>query len=141
MEGNRMAMPQRSGWWRDLALPLAILAVPVILSVILHGGLLNLMFPVAFAVGYLLVPSRVWPIWIGSILLVWGIYGLATLVDLIPGPDDPESGETVWSFMIEAVIFMAALVLLPLWLGRFTRRRVGGRAHDHGDGRSSSTVA
>lgn len=105
----------RSEWLRDLVLPLVLLAVPMLLSLYWVGEVLTLTFPVALAIGAVLRPRRLWPVWIGAILLLW-LGALAVEVGLLP--EQGESGETVWSFMIESVIFMAALVLLPLWLGR-----------------------
>lgn len=120
-----------TNWQREIALPLLILIVPMIASVIGPGEMLTLTFPVALAVGFLLRPRQLWPIWLGSVVLLWVVYGLAVLFDLIPGSgEDVEAGETWWSFALEAFVFMAMLVLLPLWIGRLagrftTERRTG----------------
>lgn len=106
-------------------LPLAILAVPMILSVMSAGEWLNTAFPLSFVIGATLRPKRVWPLWLGSIALMWTVYGYATYVlHLMSAPGEAGAGETVWTFAVESVIFMAGLVLLPLWLGRrWTPRR------------------
>lgn len=103
---------------REIALPLGLLLVPMVMSVVGPGDLLILSFPVALLIGFFLSPNHSWPIWIGSIVLVWVVYGCAVLLGALPEPGEAGDGETVWSFMIEAAIFMAVLVLLPLWLGR-----------------------
>jgi hypothetical protein len=111
-------------WQRDLVLPLAGLFGPVLLSIISYGEFLNLMLPVALILGYIVRPARLWLIWIGSIVLVWVSYGFATLVGTLPEPGTDQNGETVGSFMVEVVIFMAVLVLLPLWIGRLVGTHV-----------------
>jgi hypothetical protein len=117
----------RSEWLRENRVPLGLLFVPILLSIVV-GELLTLTFPIAFLIGYFMLPKRPWHLWIGSIVMVWAVYGSAVLVGALPGPGEPASGgETVWSFMFETVIFMAVLVLLPLWLGREVARVVGNR--------------
>jgi hypothetical protein len=110
----------RSPWPRTIALPLGLLVVPVLLSLVSYGEYLIGCAPVAFAIGIILNPRRLWPIWIGAIVVMWVSYGTATLLHLPAVEGGGE--ETVGSFMFEAVIFMAVLVLLPLWLGRLVER-------------------
>jgi hypothetical protein len=110
---------------RGLALPLAILVVPMILSVVSAGEWLTATFPLALVIGAVLRPRWLWPLWLGSTVLMWAVYGYATYVlHLMPAPGQPGAGETVWTFALESAIFMAGLVLLPLWLGRRGRPRV-----------------
>jgi hypothetical protein len=53
---------------------------------------------------------------------MWAVYGGGVLLGAIDGPaDDPSAGETWWTFGLESFVFMAGLVLLPLWLGRLAR--------------------
>lgn len=107
-------------WPREIALPLILLFIPVLLSLVSYGEYLIGCAPVAFVIGLILKPKRLWPIWMGAIALVWLSYGTATLLHL---PSVEGGGEeTVGSFMFESVIFMAILVLLPLWLGRLVER-------------------
>lgn len=114
----------RSEWLRGFVLPLVILVVPMIFSVISAGEWLNATIPLAFVIGSFLRPKRLWPLWLGSIALMWAVYGYATyVVHLMPAPGEAGAGETVWTFALESVIFMAGLVLLPLWLGRRLTRR------------------
>jgi hypothetical protein len=115
-------------WQREIALPLAILSVPIAISGLFVGEALTLAFPVAFLIGLLLRPRRLWLLWLASIVLLWAIYGFITLADLFEGEE--EGGETIWSFAFESFIFFALLVLLPAWLGRLLgsyidRRREG----------------
>lgn len=118
-----------SEWFRGLVLPLALLVVPMVLSVVSAGEWLNAAFPVAFAIGALLRPKRLWPLWMGSVVLMWAVYGYGTYVlHLMPAPGEAGAGETVWTFAVESVLFMAGLVLLPLWLGRRWRSGDGSAA-------------
>jgi Kef-type K+ transport system membrane component KefB len=118
-----------SNWHRDLGLALLLMIVPMIASVFVAGGLLTITAPTALAIGFFLRPRQLWPIWLGSVVMMWIVYGLAELLDLFPD-DAAESGETWWSFALESFVFMAMLVLLPLWIGRLagrfvTKRRTG----------------
>ncbi len=113
----------RENWQRELGIPLAALAVLMVLSVVSYGEWLLLAFPVATAVGYLLQPARLWVVWLGSVVLMWVVYGSAVLVGLEDKPaTDPAQGETWWTFALESFVFMAVLVLVPMWIGRLTHR-------------------
>jgi len=109
-------------WWKEYVLPGLAIFMPIVLSVFGAGPQLVLMFPVALAMGYLVRPRHVWVLWIVAIVMVWTIYGFATLVGALPEPGEGENQETVWSFMFEVVVFMAGLVLLPMWIGRSMHR-------------------
>jgi hypothetical protein len=90
-----------------------------------------LLLPASLAIGWVLHPVRLWPIWLGTILVLWVINGASALLDAFP--EETAGGEeTIWSFAIESVLFMAVLVLLPLWIGRilgqiFSRWHLGAR--------------
>jgi hypothetical protein len=101
--------------------PLAIMSAPITLAVavwVSESWLFALVLSVpitAAAVGFALRPRRVWVVWLGSVVIQWiamgafGRYG------------DPEPEETTASLMLEALIWMALGVALPLWLGRVSR--------------------
>jgi hypothetical protein len=121
-----MTGTERMQWKRDLALPLAVIAIPMVLSVVSWGEWLMLAFPAAAAVGYLLQPARLWVVWLGAVVLMWFVYGGAVLVGLEEQPaTDPSQGETWWTFALESFIWMAILTLLPMWIGRLLGRRAG----------------
>ena len=106
-------------WLRGVFIPLEILSLPMVLSVVSAGEWLTAAFPLALVIGAVFRPERLWRLWLGSVALMWTIYGYATYVaQLMPAPGDAGAGETVWSFALESVVFMAGLVLLPAWLGR-----------------------
>ena len=110
-------------WRHDLFYPLALIAVPMVASVIGPGELLTLAFPVSVVAGYLFAPRHLWLVWLGSVVMLWVVYGSANLLDIVePLADDPAEGETWWTVAIESFIFMAGLVWLPVTIGRLVRR-------------------
>ncbi|HMM43822.1 MAG TPA: hypothetical protein PKA95_18155 [Thermomicrobiales bacterium] len=118
MRVNRLAE-----WFRENAWAIVALTVPW-LGAILAGEALLLFVPVALAVGYLLQPRQLWPLWLWTLAVIWVVNAIAAVVD----PESMrESGETAGSFFFESLLFMAALVLLPLWLGRFVARALDRR--------------
>jgi hypothetical protein len=132
-----MTTMQRDGRWRQLALPLAILAVPMVLSVVSYGEWLLVAVPIMLAVGVAFNPRPLWGLWLGAVLLMWVVYGTATLVGALPEPGAEGDGETIWSFAIESFFYMAALALLPAWIGRMIGGHDGGpwrRLHHGGRG-------
>jgi hypothetical protein len=69
---------------------------------------------VAIVVGAILQPRHVWLVWLGAVGIQWiamGVLGKYT---------DP-GDETVLSLILEAFVWMALGVLLPVWLGRLAR--------------------
>lgn len=113
-------------WRDDLVYPLALIAVPIVISAFGPGGVLTLAFPVAVVAGYMFAPRHLWLVWLASVALMWASYGSAVLLDVLPSPsEDPSSGETIWSFAAESFVFMAGLVWLPLTIGRLLKRAVG----------------
>lgn len=110
-------------WMHDLVYPLALIAVPMVASVIGAGEWLTLAFPVSILAGYLFAPRHTWLVWLGAVVMLWLVYGGANLLNVIePLADDPAEGETWWTFAIESFIFMAGLVWLPVTIGRLLRR-------------------
>ena len=110
-----------AGWFGENAVALAALTVPWLLAFV-SGEWLLLFMPVAFAVGFLLRPRLLWPLWLWTLAVIWAVNAVSSIVD----PESwSDSGETFLSFFFESLIFMAVLVLLPLWLGR-----LAGRAFD-----------
>src|SRR5688500_10800317 len=100
-------------WRHDLLYPLALIAVPMVMSVGSYGEWLLLAFPAAIVAGYMFAPRRLWLVWLGSVVMLWAVYGSANLLDIIePLADDPAEGETWWTFALESFIFMAGLVWL-----------------------------
>lgn len=73
---------------------------------------------VALVVGYVLRPHHVWLVWLGSVVLVWIVVGYM-------GKYDDPGDETVASIMLEAFVWMFFGVLIPLWVGRLIRGRIG----------------
>lgn len=88
------------------------------------GEFLTMAFPLSIIVGFIYRPAKIWFFWITSTVLLNVIYGLAVLANLIPGPEtDPSQGETVWTFLGESPIWMAMLVAIPMFIGRFIGNR------------------
>ena len=110
-------------WRNDLVFPLALIAVPMVASVIGAGEWLTLAFPVSIVAGFLFAPRHLWLVWLGAVVMLWTVYGTANLLGVIePLADDPAEGETWWTFALESLIFMAGLVWLPLTIGRWLHR-------------------
>jgi hypothetical protein len=120
-------------WQHEVIYPLALIALPMVASVIGAGEWLTTAFPVALLAGFLFTPRHPWLVWLGSVLMMWLVYGSANLLGLLePLAEDPAQGETIWTFALESFIFMAVLVLLPLWIGRTIQRAVS--KHDRPPG-------
>jgi hypothetical protein len=105
-------------------LPLLLLVAPigfVVWSTELESTPLLFVLPVAaLLIGFWLSPRHVWLIWLGAVVIQWaamGVFGKYI---------DPED-ETVQSLILEAFAWMAAGVLLPVWLGRTIRHLIEGR--------------
>lgn len=96
------------------------LVAVMLLSIFGNGGLLNLLAPVSLYLGYKFSPTKIWPSWLASVVLLWTTYGLSAAAGIIPFND---GGETWWSFAIEAFFFMGYLVAIPMWVGRFFKLR------------------
>jgi hypothetical protein len=115
---------------REHWLALLILAVPinwVVYQSDASNAVPMLPLPiVAFAVGFFLRPRHVWLLWLGSVVLEWIVVGYMGKYN------DPTGGETVFSIMIEAFVWMAFGVLIPVWLGRFARAGIAGTLPEGG---------
>jgi hypothetical protein len=98
----------------EWGVPALILALPIFGVFWLDELGALLLFIVAFGVGLILRPKHLWIIWIEAVVLTWLAGGAYTLW----GEDSGDGDETVFTFMFEAIIFMALLVLLPMFLGR-----------------------
>jgi hypothetical protein len=117
-------------WWlREVVVPLALMGAVCLLVVFGHGDAIMLLPVVALATGWLIQPARLWPVWLGVILMVWVPNAVIELFNL-----DPHAfveGETIWGFAFVVTFLMALLVLLPLWIGRvagrYTDRRLRHR--------------
>jgi hypothetical protein len=119
------AVDRQMSWLRNTVnehwLPIAILVIPINIAVgvwVLDWPWVAfiLVVPITAAVlGWVLRPRHIWFVWIAAILILWismGIWGRYT----DPGPD-----ETVMSLLLEAIIWMAFGVAIPLWAGRTVR--------------------
>jgi hypothetical protein len=117
-----------TAWLRELFhehwLPLLIMVAPIVLAVGVWTseswwfGLI-VMVPIAAAiVGYMLRPRHVWIMWIGAVVTQWIAMGIFDRY-ANAGPD-----ETATSLVIEALIWMALGVALPIWLGRLASTNV-----------------
>lgn len=88
------------------------------------GEFLSFAFPLSIIVGFIYKPAKIWFLWIISTVLLNVVYGSAVLLKLIEAPaTDPSQGETVWTFLGESPIWMAMLVAIPMFVGRFLGRR------------------
>ena len=96
------------------------LLVPMVLSIVSYGELLNLLILVSLYLGYRYKPQKIWLTWLASVVLLWVTYGISAALSIIPFE---EGGETWWSFALEAFIFMAGLVALPMWIARWFASR------------------
>jgi hypothetical protein len=118
-----MDASQRVGIWlrttaREHWLPLLILVLPI--HWVVYQSDADTVIPflilpaVALAVGIILRPRHVWLIWLGAVVIQWIAMGV------LGKYADPED-ETVLSLILEAFVWMALGVLLPVWLGRTIR--------------------
>lgn len=138
-----MKLWQRLAAWSTAAasehwLPLLILVAPI--NWVVWQSDADSVYPflvlpaVAFVVGMVRRPRHVWLVWLGSVMLEWIVVGLWGKYD------DPGSGETIGSIMLEAFGWMAMGVLLPVWYGRFTRAVLDEWRRGHGRrGRSTTS--
>jgi hypothetical protein len=115
-----------AAWVRTAAhehwLPLALLSVPVLLTLVTQQELWLLLVPlVAFASGFQLRPHHVWLVWLAAITLLWLGVGVWFLVDASAELGDPETGETAASLFAETFPITALLILAPMWFGRLVR--------------------
>ncbi len=95
-----------------------ICVIPMIAS-LFKGELLTLLFFFSLCLGFLKQPKKSFQIWLSSVFLLWIIYGVGALSNLIPAIGEFPGDETYLSFGFESFIFMLFLVLLPVFLGRF----------------------
>ncbi len=110
---------------REHWLPMLILVAPIAWVVYQADKAENVlpMFPlplVAIVVGFALRPRHVWLLWLGAVVTEW------IVVLALGNYNDPESGETLTSIMIESFIWMLIGVLIPLWIGRGARTNWDG---------------
>lgn len=84
------------------------------------GELLNLLALVSIYLGWKFAPRAIWQSWLTSVVLIWAVMGIASLLGVVPFE---EGGETWWSFALEAFVFMAFLVAIPMWIGRSIKTR------------------
>jgi hypothetical protein len=121
---TRLGTAIRGHW-----LSLLILVIPINIAVgvwVLDWPWFTLVLVVpitSVVLGWTVHPQHIWIVWLGTIVILWismGIWGRYN----DPGPD-----ETTTSLLLEAIIWMALGVALPLWSGRLlAHRRVHSRA-------------
>jgi hypothetical protein len=110
--------------FREHWLPLLIMVAPIMLAVGVWTSepwwfALILVVPVTAAiVGYMLRPRHIWIMWAGAVVTQWVAMGIFDRY-ANAGPD-----ETATSLVLEALIYMALGVALPLWLGRIVSTNV-----------------
>ncbi len=110
-------------WVRENLSAIAALTVTCLAAFIVGEASL-LLIPVAFAVGFLLQPRLLWPLWLWTLGIILVGNGVNAIIDPEWWSD---TGETVVSVFFESLIFLTGLVLLPLWLGRASARAFGRR--------------
>ncbi len=103
-------------WIHDLVYPLMVFAVPLAVSLVWTGDLMIAIAPAMLLAGFLFAPRHIWLVWLGSVVMLWAVNGVAALMGEFES--EAGNGETIWSFAFESLIFTAVLVLVPLWLGR-----------------------
>ena len=103
-------------------LPLLILFIPI--NWVVYQSDASNVLPllplpiVALAVGFFLRPRHVWLVWLASVVMLWIVVGYMGKYD------DPGSGETTASILIEAFFWMLLGVFIPVWIGRLASRLV-----------------
>jgi hypothetical protein len=101
---------------RTYGLPALLLTLPTLGVFWLDELGAMILFAVAFAIGCVMRPARLWGVWLGAIIVWWLASGVYSVFgDLVE--------ETPIDYMIESIPFTALLVLLPMSLGRWFGRR------------------
>jgi hypothetical protein len=118
--------------------PYANYVVPVVLVVVVMVALtaipdpFQLLLPlIAFASGYYFQPRRVVVIWAASWIIVAAVLSSMLLLGFHPPKAVDQGPVSAVSLGVDALLYalyLAVLVLIPLWLGRAARRR-RSRAH------------
>lgn len=100
---------------KGYAIPLLLLAPLAVTFAIGERALIYA--PISLVVGFVFVH---WIPWRGVVLALWIGGGVIELARMWP-PHDPASPETYSSFVIEAIVLTAPIILLPVWMGRTLR--------------------
>jgi hypothetical protein len=99
---------------RAYGLPALLLTLPILGVFWLDELGAVMLFAIAFAIGSVMRPARLWGIWLGAIVVWWLASGVYSMFgDLVE--------KTPIDYMIESIPFTALLVLLPMSLGRWVR--------------------
>jgi len=121
MSGRGISRDERT----DYGVAIAVAAAPVIATLFLWDLFQAVIVVTAFAVGYLLRPRHAWVVGAGVYVIL-----LATVLAFwVVGYDLPKATEeqTLGNVIFSAAMFvpyLAAVVVLPVWLGRrFAERR------------------
>ncbi len=112
--------------WTDYGVAILVAAAPVIATMFLWDPFQLVIVLMAFAVGYMLRPRHAWVVGAGvyiillSIVLVFWAIGY----DLPKATEEQSLGNVLFSAAM-FVPYLAAVVVLPVWLGRrFAERRL-----------------
>ena len=108
-----------------------VLLVAVMLALFELPDPFQLLLPlVAFGCGFLFRPRRTWVIWPAA----WALFVVTGCVMLALGYEPPKAVQqvqvTVLGFILESplyALYLAALALAPLWLGRYVAKRLSAR--------------
>ncbi|RIK37738.1 MAG: hypothetical protein DCC58_17570 [Chloroflexi bacterium] len=113
-------------------LGVALIAAPLLATLVLPDPVQLLVPLVAFGVGVLLRPARAWLV----ALLVYLLLAGTVLIVMATGhtlPKETENaGRALGDYAFNTVmlaLYVAAVVLFPVWLGRRLSRRVRARFH------------
>ena len=71
---------RHTDWLHELFFPLLLFAVPLAISLVWTGEVLLLTLPLMALAGFLFAPRHLWPIWLGSCAILWGVQGVAALM-------------------------------------------------------------
>jgi hypothetical protein len=99
---------------RTYGLPALFLTLPTLGVFWLEELGAFILFTVAFAIGFVMRPARLWGVWLGAIIVWWLASGAYSVFG-----DRVE--ETPIDFMVVSIPFTALLVFLPMSLGRWFR--------------------
>lgn len=109
----------------EYGVPSALIAASALPSIWLPD-LLQLLIPaVALVCGLVLRPRRVWVVWLAAtvafvlVVLIWVLLG-----NDLPKATEPVTPSGVLTGAWVYLPYFAATALLPLWLGRWLRRRL-----------------
>lgn len=116
--------------WASYGLAIAIAAAPVIATMFLWDLFQAVIVVTAFAVGYMMRPRHAWVVgagvYVSMLLTVLAFWAVG--YDLPKATEEQSLGNVLFSAAM-FVPYLAAVVVLPVWLGRrFAERRLASGA-------------